>query len=98
MQTALRTDPEAMLAESPEAARWIAVEDELRAMLHGVATANLNRHSRLGMTALQAYGISRHLVRQPEHAHLLSTGRRSSRRSRRWRQTCRPSSSTGEVI
>jgi hypothetical protein len=71
MQTALRATPEALMAEKQESARWSAVEDELRAMLEGVATANLNRRYRLGLTALQAYSISRQLVRQPEHAYLL---------------------------
>lgn len=89
MQTALRTTPEALLAERQEAARWSAVEDELRAMLQGVATANLNRRYRVGMTALQAYSISRQLVRQPEHAHLLphvQEMRRHNRFGRRRRQ------------
>lgn len=71
MQTALRTTPEALLTERQDAARWSAVEDELRSMLQGVATANLNRRYHIGITSLQAYSISRQLVRQPEHAHLL---------------------------
>jgi len=57
--------------ENDEAGRWTAVEDELRAMLKGVVAANLIRRHRVGLAALQAYSISRQLVRQKEHADLL---------------------------
>jgi hypothetical protein len=57
--------------ETVDADRWTAVEDELRAMLNGVAAANLVRRHRIGLTALQTYNICRQLVRQKEHAALL---------------------------
>jgi hypothetical protein len=63
--------PEALRQDADEASRWTAVEDELKAMLKGVAAANLTRRHRIGLIALQTYSISRQLVRQPEHADLL---------------------------
>jgi hypothetical protein len=71
VEAAIGLTPEALRLEADEALRWTAVEDELRAMLKGVAAANLTRRHRLGTVALQAYGISRLLVRRPEHADLL---------------------------
>jgi hypothetical protein len=71
LQDALRTTPEALRLETGEMARWSAVEDELRAMLKGVASANLTRRHRVCLAALQAYNITRQLVRQPENADLL---------------------------
>jgi hypothetical protein len=54
-----------------DANRWIAVEDELRAMLKGVAGANLIRRQRVGLLSVQAYAISQQLVRDPRNANLL---------------------------
>jgi hypothetical protein len=54
-----------------EADRWTAVENEARALLNGLAAANLVRRHRIGLTALQTYNISQQLVRQKEHAYLL---------------------------
>ena len=54
-----------------DANRWIAVEDELRAMLKGVAGANLIRRQRVGLVSVQAYVISQQLVRDPSNASLL---------------------------
>ena len=62
---------ETISAERDDVGRWSAVEDELRAMLDGVAAANLARRHRIGLFSLQAYSISRQLVRNPEHAALL---------------------------
>jgi hypothetical protein len=71
VQNAVGRTPESLRQDADDAGRWTAVEDELRAMLKGVITANLTRRYRLGLTSLQAYSISRQLVRQPEHADLL---------------------------
>jgi len=71
IEAALGKTPAALLVEQDEAARWSAVEAELRTMLSGVAAANLSRRHRLGLTALQTYNITRQLVRQKEHADLL---------------------------
>ena len=71
MQTAVGHTHTDLRQENDQAGRWTAVEDELRAMLKGVAAANLIRRHRVGLAALQAYSISRQLVRQKEHADLL---------------------------
>jgi hypothetical protein len=63
--------PADLRQETFDAARWTSVEDELRAMLNGVAAANLVRRHRIGLTALQIYNICRQLVRQKEHSALL---------------------------
>lgn len=67
----VRRNVETMVAEREDVGRWTAVEDELRAMLEGVAAATLTRRHRLGLIALQTYGIARQLVRNPEYAALL---------------------------
>ena len=54
-----------------EANRWTAVEDELRAMLNGVAGANLIRRQRVAVIAAQASTISSMLARDPAHAVLV---------------------------
>jgi hypothetical protein len=54
-----------------EIARWAVAESELRSILHGVAGANLVRRHCIGLAVVQAYNVSRQLVRQEEHAHLL---------------------------
>ena len=51
--------------------RWSSVEDELRAMLNGVSSANLVRQQRLSAIAETAYGVGVQLTRSPEHAALL---------------------------
>jgi hypothetical protein len=71
VQGALGTSDDMLWKDADESARWTAVEDELRALLQGVAAANLVRRHRLGLTALQVYSISRQLVRKPEHSNLL---------------------------
>jgi hypothetical protein len=71
VQGALGTTDETLWKEADDSARWTAVEDELRALLQGVAAGNLTRRHRLGLTALQVYSISRQLVRKPEHSNLL---------------------------
>jgi len=62
-------DDARQLAE--DANRWIAVEDELRAMLKGIAGANLIRRQRVGLLSVQAYAITQQLVRDPRNAGLL---------------------------
>lgn len=63
--------PEELQLEAETTARWSKVEDELRSMLQGVASANLTRRSRLGQAALLTYAVSKSLVRSPDHAALL---------------------------
>ncbi|HXH37722.1 MAG TPA: hypothetical protein VNN08_03765 [Thermoanaerobaculia bacterium] len=54
-----------------ESNRWTAVEDELRAMLNGVAGANLIRRQRIALIAGQAYNIGSQLARDPANAVLV---------------------------
>jgi len=54
-----------------DANRWIAVEDELRAMLKGVSGANLIRRQRVGLISVQAYLISQQVARDPRNASLI---------------------------
>ena len=62
---------EELQADAEAAARWSKVEDELRAMLQGVTSANLTRRHRLGQAVLLTYVVSKKLVLLPEHANLL---------------------------
>jgi hypothetical protein len=54
-----------------ESNRWGAVEDELRAMLNGVAGANLIRRQKISAVAERAYGVGSQLARDPEHSVLV---------------------------
>ncbi|MGA8807392.1 MAG: hypothetical protein WB973_05900 [Thermoanaerobaculia bacterium] len=51
--------------------RWDAVAEEARAFLSGIEGANLNRHQRLGLIAMQAYAIGSQLAKDPTKAVLL---------------------------
>jgi hypothetical protein len=90
VENAVGSKPEVLRQDATDAGRWTAVEDELRAMLKGVAETNLARRHRLGVAALQAYGISRMLVRKPEHANLLSHVAEMKRSNRFGRKTKAP--------
>jgi hypothetical protein len=90
VQSALGVAPLAMRTEADDVLRWSAVEDQLRAMLKGVAAANLTRRHRLGLTALQAYTISRSLVRKAEHAGLLPYVAEMKRANRFGRKPAKP--------
>jgi hypothetical protein len=54
-----------------EAGRWAQVEDELRAMLNGVAGANLIRRQKISIIAERAYGVGSQLARDPENEVLV---------------------------
>jgi len=71
LATTIGRTPEHLQQETEDAARWTAVEDELRAMLKGVASANLVRRHRIGLAALQTYNVSRQLVREEGQSDLL---------------------------
>jgi hypothetical protein len=60
-----------MRQETEDAGRWTAVEDELRAMLEGVASANLVRRHRIGTAALLTYQVVRRLAKLPQYRYLL---------------------------
>lgn len=68
---AVGVSPEAMRREMAVVAQWTAVEDELRALLLGVVTANAVRRHRVAISGLQAYSIGQQLVRKEEHSDLL---------------------------
>ncbi len=51
--------------------RWAVVEDQLRALLNGVSSANLVRRQQLAAIADTAYGIGQKLSRYPGHAGLV---------------------------
>lgn len=72
--------------------RWSAVEDELRAMLDGVAASNLRRRHQVGLTVLQAYSIGRQLVRKDQHSDLIPHVKEMRRLNRfgRRRKTAQP--------
>jgi hypothetical protein len=71
VEAVVRSTHGELLHEIDDIGRWSEVEQQLRKMLKGVMAANLIRRHRIGLTALQAYGIIRQLVRQPEHHILL---------------------------
>jgi hypothetical protein len=71
VQSVLGRTPDDMRRDVDDAGNWTAVEDELRSILQGVTSANLTRRHRVGLAALQAYSISRQLVREEQHADLL---------------------------
>lgn len=54
-----------------ESSRWAAVEDELSAMLKGVAGANLIRRQKIAVIAERAYGVGSQLAPDPEHSAIL---------------------------
>ena len=54
-----------------DANRWSAVEDELRAMLNGVSSANLVRRQQAELVAAQAAAIGTQLARDPANAVLV---------------------------
>ncbi|HYI10166.1 MAG TPA: hypothetical protein VEK57_13990 [Thermoanaerobaculia bacterium] len=71
VQSAIGLTPEQMHAAEDEIARWAVAEGEAYTLYRGLADANLVRRHRLGLALMQAYNVSRQLVRQEEHAHLL---------------------------
>ena len=71
LQHALGTTDTELLAEISDQRRWDSVETSLYALLKGVAATNLARRHRIGLKALQIYGLARHLIRQPEHHDLI---------------------------
>ena len=71
VQQAVGRNADALRLEADTADRWSAVEAEARSLLQGIAAANLARRHRVGLAALQAYSISRQLVRQDAHSELL---------------------------
>ncbi|HYI09372.1 MAG TPA: hypothetical protein VEK57_09910 [Thermoanaerobaculia bacterium] len=63
--------PPELLDELSADGLWVSVEQELSSVLDGVIAAKVVRRHRLGLIALQIYGISRQLIRQKEHEALI---------------------------
>jgi hypothetical protein len=86
VQTAVGMTADEMLHDADAVTRWVAVENELRALLEGITAANLVRRHRLGLAALQSYHVGRQLIRKKENADLLpyvATMRRLNRFGKR---------------
>jgi hypothetical protein len=95
VQQALGQTPEELRADTADAQNWTVVEDEARALLNGIATANLVRRYRIGRSALAAYSIATRLVQQqPEHADLLPHVETMKRLNRFGKKRAKPVSST----
>jgi hypothetical protein len=71
VQQALGRTPEELRQDLADVQSWTDLEDEVRALLDGVAAANLVRRNRVGEAALATYAIARRLVRDKQHANLL---------------------------
>lgn len=86
VSTAISTSKDALQQLTIESTEWRQVEDEIRSLLLGVRGANLVRDHGIGLTALQAYSISRQLVRKEDNKDLLAHVdqlRRMGRRGKR---------------
>lgn len=71
VESAVGNTPEGMHQDNDLAGRWAAAQNEVRSLLRGMSSMNLVLRERLCRNALQAYNVSRQLVKQKEHAHLL---------------------------
>jgi hypothetical protein len=71
VQSAIGQTAEQMHQAEDEIGRWAVAENEARTLLRGLSAANLVRRHRIGLALMQVYNVSRQLVRQEEHAHLL---------------------------
>jgi hypothetical protein len=71
LQHTIGATPDDLLAEIADEREWDLVEKRLYTLLKGVAATNLARRHRIGVKALQIYGIARHLIRQPDQHHLI---------------------------
>ena len=83
--------PDELHQAQDEMSRWTAVESELRAMLGGVKAANIVRRQRIGRVAMQAYNVSRQLVKEQDHADLLPHVARMRQMKRFGRRRAKPS-------
>jgi hypothetical protein len=90
VQDAIGNTAEDLHRAEDEIARWTVAESELRSLLRGVSAANLVRRHRVGLAVLQAYNVSRQLVRQEEHAQLRPHVERMSRVKRFGRRRNKP--------
>lgn len=94
VQTVIGNTPDELYEAADEDGRWSAVESELRAMLSGVAAANLVRRQRINLAVQQAYTVSSQLVKLEEHAHLLPHVERMRRLRKLGRRRTKPAAET----
>jgi hypothetical protein len=79
VQDAIGNTPGELHEATDEATRWTSTESEIEALLRGVAAANVIRRQRIARAALQAYNVSRELVKHEEHQQLLPYVKRMKR-------------------
>jgi hypothetical protein len=97
LQSTLGITSEALQQDADLTARWSAVEDELKTLLAGVSALVRTRRHRIGLATLQAYGISKQLVRQKEHAALIPHVAEMKRTKRTLRRAKAPKPTPGPV-
>jgi hypothetical protein len=68
VESAVGQQPEEMRLLVDGAARWDTLENELKALLAGVAGANLRRREKLNFVGRQAYRVGASLTKDPAHA------------------------------
>ena len=90
VQSAIGQTAEQMHQAEDEIGRWAVAENEARTLVRGLAAANLVRRHRIGLALMQVYNVSRQLVRQQEHAHLLPHVERMSLVRKLGRRRTRP--------
>ena len=90
VQNAIGQTAEQMHQAEDEIGRWKVAENEARTLVRGLAAANLVRRHRIGLALMQAYNVSRQLVRQEEHAHLLPHVERMSLVRKLGRRSTKP--------
>ena len=71
IQSVIGNTPEELVQAHAEMTRWSVAENELRALLEGVAAANLVRRHELGQAAQKTYHVGRQLAELREHANLV---------------------------
>ena len=90
VQNAIGQTAEQMHQAEDEIGRWKVAENEARTLVRGLAAANLVRRHRIGLALMQAFNVSRQLVRQEEHAHLLPHVERMSLVRKLGRRSTKP--------
>jgi len=91
VQSVIGNTPAELHQAEDELSRWSVVENEFRSILRGVNLANLMRRHRIGRVVLQAYHVSKQLVREEAHAQLLPHVEAMSRIKRFSRRRTKPS-------
>lgn len=90
VQNVIGNSPDELHQAEDELSRWAVVENEFRSILRGVTLANLVRRHRRGRVVLQAYHVSKQLVREEAHAQLLPHVETMSRIKRFGRRRTKP--------